>query len=132
MVCKHLEFTIMHEDIIPYDKQSIIFFFFSSSFSCFCLFLFCFFYGEREPSMFAVNLVGEYPLTIVFLAYSLNSKPSPFIISAISSPFSENILAFHCVGPLFTVNSEDKSKRSQQNLGKLEIYGFTFHSLIMQ
>src|SRR5215208_5400790 len=81
-----------------------------------------------SPSILLVSTHS--PLS--FWLISLISKPSPFIISAISSPFSENTLAFHCVGPLFTVNSEDKSKRSQQNLGKLEIYGFIFHSLIMQ
>src|SRR5919106_2526794 len=64
-----------------------------------------------------------------FWLISLNSKPSPFIIAPISSPFSENILASHCTDPLFfIVNPEDKPKRSQHRLGKLEIYGFTFHS----
>src|SRR5215208_2827379 len=89
-------------------------------------------FTEKENRLCSPSiLLVSTHLRLSFWLISLNSKPSPFIISAISSPFSENILAFHCVGPLFT-NSEDKSKRSQQNLGKLEIYGFTFHSLIMQ
>src|SRR5215208_2636465 len=90
-------------------------------------------FTEKENRLCSPSiLLVSTHLRLSFWLISLNSKPSPFIISAISSPFSENILAFHCVGPLFTVNSEDKSKRSQQNLGKLEIYGFTFHSLIKQ
>src|SRR5215203_6189276 len=44
-----------------------------------------------------------------FLVSNLNSDCSPlFFISATSFPFSENILASHCVGPFFMVNSEVK------------------------
>src|SRR5215207_1620724 len=81
-----------------------------------------------SPSILLVSTHSR----LSFWVISLNSNPSPFIISATSFPFFENILASHCVGPLFIVNSEDKSKRSQHNLGELEIYGFTFHSEILQ
>src|SRR5215212_1699106 len=59
-----------------------------------------------SPSILLVNNHSW----LSFLLSNLNSGCSPLLlISATSFPFSENILASHCVGPFFMVNSEVKS-----------------------